>query len=156
MKAWVTFALISFVLGGCAQSADPVLPEVIVHKSASCGCCKVWAQHLRSAGFPVTVQNTEDVSPVKQRLGVSPRMASCHTAEIDGYFIEGHVPIEDINRLLRERPKAKGITVPGMPAGSPGMETPSGEVQPYSALLVADDGSTSVFSRHGQQEEQKE
>jgi hypothetical protein len=76
-------------------------------------------------------------------------MGSCHTAEVEGYFVEGHVPVEDIRRLLRDRPDAKGLTVPGMPAGSPGMEVPSGEVQPYEVLLIGRDGSTSVFSRHG-------
>jgi hypothetical protein len=76
-------------------------------------------------------------------------MGSCHTAEVGGYFVEGHVPIDDIKRLLREKPDAKGLTVPGMPAGSPGMEVPSGQVQPYEVILVRRDGSTSVFSRHG-------
>lgn len=151
MRVLAAFTLSFLVLSGSAESADPVLPAVVVHKSPSCGCCKVWAQHLKNAGFPVTLKDTDDVSPVKQRMGVPPRMASCHTAEVDGYFVEGHVPTEDIKRLLRERPKAKGLTVPGMPAGSPGMEVPSGEVEPYSVFLVAEDGSTTVFARHGQQ-----
>jgi len=86
---------------------------------------------------------------VKQRVGIPYGKGACHTAEVDGYFVEGHVPIDDVKRLLRERPDAKGLTVPGMPMGSPGMEVPSGQVQPYAVLLVARDGSTSVYSRHG-------
>ena len=78
-----------------------------------------------------------------------PALGSCHTGEVEGYFIEGHVPVADIQRLLREKPVAKGLTVPGMPIGSPGMEIPSGEVQPYDVLLVAKDGSTKVYAHHG-------
>jgi len=125
------------------------MPDVVVYKSASCNCCKVWAQHLRNAGFPVEPRNVDDLNSVKQRVGVPVALGTCHTAEVDGYFIEGHVPAEDIKRLLRERPNAKGLTVPRMPAGSPGMEVPSGEIEPYEVLLVARDGSTTVFSQHG-------
>lgn len=151
-KTWMTCTLVVFALGGCTQAADQALPEITVHKSASCGCCKVWAQHLRNAGFAVAVQNTDSMSPVKERLGVPARLASCHTAEVNGYFVEGHVPAEDIRRLLRDRPDAKGLAVPGMPAGSPGMEVPSGHVDSFDVLLVGRDGDASVFSRHGQQE----
>lgn len=147
-QAWVFAALIYAIVSGCAKPSDSALPEVIVHKSATCGCCKVWAQHLRNAGFPVVVSNTDDLTPVKQRLGVPPRAGSCHTAEVRAYFIEGHVPAADIARLLRERPDAKGLAVPGMPRGSPGMEAPPQDVQPYDVLLVARDGSTTVFAHH--------
>ena len=91
----------------------------------------------------------ESADDVKQRVGIPYGMGSCHTAEVDGYFVEGHVPMADIKRLLRERPDAKGLTVPGMPAGSPGMEVPSGRVDAYEVILVGRDGSTSVYSRHG-------
>jgi hypothetical protein len=90
-----------------------------------------------------------NLGPVKERVGVPPAMGSCHTGEVEGYFVEGHVPAADIKRLLKEKPKARGLTVPGMPAGSPGMEVPSGQVDPYDVLLVAKDGSTSVFAHHG-------
>lgn len=151
-QTWVLAALIYAVLSGCAKPAESTLPEVTVHKSASCGCCKVWAQHLRNAGFPVVVSNADDLTPVKQRLGVPPRAGSCHTAEVGGYFIEGHVPVEDIARLLRERPDAKGLAVPGMPRGSPGMEASPEDAQPYDVLLVARDASTTVFAHHDERQ----
>jgi hypothetical protein len=132
-----------------ARSAEPGLPKVVVYKSATCGCCKLWVEHLRKAGFAVEANDVDNMQPIKERVGVPYGMGSCHTAEVGGYFVEGHVPAEDVKRLLRQHPEAKGLTVPGMPAGSPGMEVPSGEVQPYEVLLVAKDGSTSVFARHG-------
>jgi hypothetical protein len=121
--------------------------HMVVHKSPTCGCCGLWVEHMQQAGFSVEVIETEDLAPVKERLGVPYGKGSCHTAEVDGYVIEGHVPAEDIRRLLAERPKARGLVLPGMPLGSPGMETPDGRVQPYTVELVADDGSTSAFRR---------
>ena len=142
--------LLAFVLSGCSRTtAEPALPGVTVHKTATCGCCKIWVERLSNAGFPVQVRDVDNLNSVKQRVGIPYGKGSCHTAEVEGYFVEGHVPIEDIKRLLRERPDAKGLTVPGMPAGSPGMEVPSGKVEPYEVLLVGRDGSTSVYSRHG-------
>jgi len=120
-----------------------------VHKNASCGCCNSWVQHLRENGFRVNERNVDNLAPVKVSVGVSYGMGACHTAEVGGYFIEGHVPAADIKRLLAEHPDAKGLTVPAMPVGSPGMETPTGEVQPYDVFLVARDGSASVFAHHG-------
>lgn len=142
--------VISIGLSACAQSVEPGLPEVVVYKNATCSCCKLWAQQMRNSGFAVQPRNVDNMNPVKQRVGVPAGMGSCHTAEVGGYFVEGHVPVEDIKRLLKDRPDAKGLTVPGMPIGSPGMEAPSGEVRPYEVLLVGRDGSTSVFARHGQ------
>ncbi|WP_200889956.1 DUF411 domain-containing protein [Lysobacter sp. A03] len=125
------------------------LPLMVVSKSASCGCCHLWVEHMQKAGFEVEVVNTEELNPIKQRVGVPYGKGSCHTAEVGGYFVEGHVPAADIKRLLAERPDAKGLVVPGMPAGSPGMELPDGRVQPYVVELVANDGTTSEFARHG-------
>lgn len=122
---------------------------MIVHKNESCGCCKLWVKHLEQAGFSVEAKDIDNLGPIKERVGVPYGKGSCHTAEVGGYFVEGHVPAADIKRLLRERPAAKGLTVPGMPAGSPGMEVPSGQVDPYDVLLVAKDGSTSVYAHHG-------
>jgi hypothetical protein len=104
---------------------------------------------MRDAGFTVEVRDHADMGPVKQRVGVPYAKGSCHTAEVEGYFIEGHVPAEDVKRLLAERPDARGLTVPGMPAGSPGMELPDGTVHPYAVELVHRDGSTSEYAHHG-------
>ena len=122
-------------------------PLVLVHKSASCGCCAVWVEHMQSHGFPVKVENVDDLGAIKEKVGVPYGKGSCHTAEVGGYFIEGHVPAADVQRLLAEKPKAKGLTVPGMPIGSPGMEQ-GDRVDPYEVLLVHEDGSTSVYATH--------
>lgn len=124
-------------------------PRVVVHKSESCGCCKLWVEHMERSGFSVEVINESNLGPVKERVGVPYGKGSCHTAVVEGYFVEGHVPASDVKRLLKEKPAAKGLTVPGMPSGSPGMEVPSGQIDPYDVLLVAKDGSTSVYAHHG-------
>lgn len=125
------------------------LPAVSVHKSPTCGCCGEWVKHMQRSGFKVETHDVDNLDSIKTEAGIPPGMGSCHTAKVGKYFIEGHVPAEDVKRLLAENPDAKGLTVPGMPVGSPGMEMPSGEVQPYDVLLVAHDGSTSVFAQHG-------
>lgn len=134
-------------------ATDAALPAVIVHKSPTCGCCVAWVEHLRTAGFTVEVRDHENLEPVKSRLGVPYGKGSCHTAEVGGYFVEGHVPADDIRRLLAQQPDARGLTLPGMPVGSPGMESPDGHVEPYTVELVARDGSTHDFARHGGQDE---
>lgn len=133
-----------------ARAADRAAsPRVVVYKSESCGCCKAWVQHITEAGFVVEAHDVDNLAPIKERVGIPYGKGSCHTAEVGGYFVEGHVPAADIKRLLKEKPAAKGLTVPGMPAGSPGMEVPSGKVDSYDVLLVAKDGTTSVFAHHG-------
>ena len=131
-----------------AHRADATLPRMVVHKSASCGCCGQWVDHVRAAGFAVEVRNEDNLNPIKERVGVPLGKGSCHTAEVGGYFVEGHVPAADIKRLLAQRPDAKGLILPGMPIGSPGMEVPDGTMQPYTVELVERDGSTSVFAQH--------
>ena len=131
-----------------ASPPDATLPVMLVHKSATCGCCSAWVDHMRAAGFKVDVRDVDTLDAVKDRVGVPADKGSCHTAEVAGYFVEGHVPALDIKRLLAEKPKARGLVVPGMPAGSPGMELPDGRVQPYVVELVAPDGTTSVFAHH--------
>lgn len=133
-----------------APEADGSLPRVVVHKNESCGCCLLWVEHMQQAGFEVEVRNVANLEPVKTRVGIPAGKGSCHTAEVGGYFIEGHVPAEDVKRLLAEGPEAKGLAVPGMPLGSPGMEVPGGRVQPYTVELVRADGSTSAYARHGE------
>lgn len=132
-----------------ASSQDEALPVMLVHKNASCGCCGAWVDQMRAAGFSVDVRDVDNLDAVKARVGVPAGKGSCHTVEVGGYFVEGHVPALDIKRLLAEKPEAKGLVVPGMPAGSPGMEMPDGRVQPYVVELVARDGTTSDFARHG-------
>lgn len=102
---------------------------------------------MQSHGFPVKVQNVDNLQPIKERVGVPYGAGSCHTAEVAGYFIEGHVPAADVQRLLTEKPKAKGLAVPGMPIGSPGMEQ-GDRVDPYEVLLVHEDGGTSVYAKY--------
>jgi hypothetical protein len=142
-------ATASAVEATAGATIDRELPLAIVHKTASCGCCGVWADHLKAAGFAVEIRDTDDMHPVKQRLGVPAGKASCHTAEIGGYVVEGHIPASDIKRLLKERPTARGLVLPGMPAGSPGMEMPDGHVQPYTVGVVVADGCTQPFAQHG-------
>ncbi len=125
-------------------------PLIEVHRSPTCGCCLKWVEHLRDSGFRVAVHDSDDMQAVKQRLGVPENQRSCHTAQVGGYFVEGHVPAADIRRLLKEKPKARGLAVPGMPLGSPGMEVPDGTKQPYAVELVSRDGSTTTYSRHGE------
>ncbi|MRX49400.1 DUF411 domain-containing protein [Paracoccus sp. S-4012] len=119
--------------------ADP-LPPMTVTKDPSCGCCGDWIEHLRSAGFPVRVIESDDVLALKQRLGVPHDLASCHTAEVDGYVVEGHVPASAIQRLLAERPEATGLAVPGMPGGSPGMDYPGVAPERYEVVLFGPTG----------------
>jgi hypothetical protein len=119
-----------------------------VHKDPNCGCCEAWVAHVRGAGFAATVVNEPDMSAVKSRLGVPAALASCHTAEIDGYVIEGHVPAVAILALLRERPVASGLSAPGMPDGSPGMET-DGPKEVFEVLLFGPTGARSYGKFRG-------
>jgi len=111
----------------------------IVHRDASCGCCGAWVKRVQEAGFSVQVVNEPDMKAIKKRLGVPAALSACHTAEVDGYVIEGHTPIAAIKRLLEEKPKAIGLAVPGMPAGSPGMEM-GGDQEVYDVILFGADG----------------
>ena len=119
---------------------------VEVFKSPYCGCCGKWVEHLRQNGFQVNTHDVEDVTAARKKMGMPDRLGSCHTAKIGGYVVEGHVPAADIQRLLRDKPKALGLAVPSMPPGSPGME--SAKPMPYQTLLVRTDGTTQVFAQH--------
>lgn len=129
-------------------TANSSFPDMVVHKSPSCGCCRLWIGHMRSAGFRIDVRDTEQLLSVKDRVGVPPDKRSCHTAQVGAYFVEGHVPAADVKRLLTERPDARGLVLPGMPMGSPGMEMPDGSTQPYTVELVGNDGSSTEFAQH--------
>ena len=142
--------LAALPLLGLAFSTLAAGPLVVVHKNASCGCCNGWVSHLRKAGFEVEVRNVDNMSPVKERVGVPAGKGSCHTAEVAGYFIEGHVPAADVKRLLAEKPAARGLVLPGMPLGSPGMEQPDGTKERFQTLLLLDRaGRTRPFATHG-------
>ena len=127
-------------------AAEPLL--VTVYKTPTCGCCRAWVDHLRDAGFRVETVNRDDLTMVKSANGVPERLASCHTAAVGGYVVEGHVPAEDIRRLLRQRPAVAGLAVPGMPVGSPGMEMPGRRADRYDVLSFDRAGVTSVFANH--------
>lgn len=122
-------------------------PVIEVYKSATCGCCTQWIEHLQVNGFKVNAQNVPNTAAYRTKLGVPPALGSCHTGTIGGYALEGHVPAADIKRLLAEKPKAKGLAVPGMPMGSPGMEVPGEPADAYDVLLFQTDGKTTVY-RH--------
>lgn len=130
---------------GCARAEAR---DLTVYKTPWCGCCSGWVTHMRRAGFTAAVVDLEDLAPVRKRYGISFEQSSCHTGVSGDYALEGHVPPEDVLRLLRERPKAKALLVPGMPMGSPGMENPQGRREPYEVLLLLPNGSTRVFARH--------
>lgn len=130
--------------------AQPVassgLEPVTVYKSPTCGCCKKWVQHLKNNGFEVSAIDRNDMVSIKAQSGIPRELASCHTAMVGGYVIEGHVPANDIKRLLTERPKISGLSVPGMPMGSPGME--GSRKDNYQVITFSESGENTVFSRY--------
>ncbi len=153
--AAVPLALVACSAGAeesmAGQTPEPATPaglsEIVVHKTPTCGCCGAWVDHLRAGGFAVRVVEVADTDTVARRLGVPDTLRSCHTAEVDGYAIEGHVPAGDIRRLLAERPDAAGLAVPGMPAGSPGMEI-GDQRDSYDVVQFDRSGTTQVFASY--------
>lgn len=156
LKAIVIAAVVALIVaaggyhyarGSDSAPAGADALNVVVHKTPWCGCCSDWVEHLRQHGMAVTVHEHDDLEPIKARLGVPAPLGSCHTAEVAGYVIEGHVPASEIERLVDQRDDdVRGLAVPGMPAGSPGMEMP-GRVDEY-AVLAFDDDSVRVFARY--------
>ena len=143
-----------FLSGMLAMSASPTstfasAASLIVNRTESCGCCGAWVERMIAAGFKADVNfvNDEVLTSIKSQLAIPVELSSCHTATIGSYFIEGHVPAEDIHRLLVEKPKALGLSVPGMPIGSPGMEMGNNK-EPFETLLVFENGETEVFNSH--------
>ena len=128
--------------------ADPVyaIAHITVHKTPTCGCCAMWVDHVRSEGFSVTVHDHSDLTAIRSDLGIPGALASCHSAQVNGYSLEGHVPASDIKRLLSERPDAVGLSVPGMPASAPGMDV-EGVEEPFATLLFNAE-TAKVYSRH--------
>ena len=141
IRAIALAGLINFILAvGPAVAAD-----IKVYKSPWCGCCSAWVKHMETAGHEVQSINIENLSAIKKMAGVPENMQSCHTAFVDGYVIEGHVPADDVERLLTERPKARGLAVPGMPMGSPGMEGPTKEA--YDVILFGTGTQDRIYSK---------
>jgi hypothetical protein len=134
-----------FALGMLPRAHAQYAATVTVYMSPACGCCDDWQKHMRASGFRLETHKLGDVVPMKQRLGVPESLWSCHTSTVGGYWFEGHVPSSDIKRLLRERAKVKGLAVPGMVVGSPGME--QGPAKPYATLAFDGSGSR-VYERH--------
>lgn len=139
--------LAAFVLTGSltACSDTSQAQSITVYKSPTCGCCKKWISSLESNGFKVTAHDTNELESIKRQNGVAEHLGSCHTALVEGYVIEGHVPAETIHRLLKEKPVAAGLAVPGMPMGSPGMEGPRKD--PYNVLLFNRSGDVAIYDR---------
>jgi hypothetical protein len=140
----IRFVLLT-ALVACLPSGAAA-PEVIVYKTKTCGCCGKWVEHLKASGFATRVHEVARMDEYRRQHGVPDELQSCHTAIVGGFTIEGHVPAADIHRLLKQRPRAKGLAVPGMPLGSPGME--AGRSDPYAVLLFQPDGRTSVFTKY--------
>ena len=134
-----------------AWAADG-LPTIRVHRDPSCACSSAWVAHLKAEGFPVDMVETAELNRVRSRLGVPPSLAACHTAEVAGYVVEGHVPAGAIKRLLAERPDAKGLAVPGMPVGSPGMEVEGAAPETYEVMLFGPVGQRPFARYRGGQE----
>ena len=142
----LTVVVISLTSFSFLQKASAEV-EMTVYKSPTCGCCGKWITHMEENGFKVKAVDVIEMNVVKEKYGINRNLASCHTAVIDGYFIEGHVPADDVKRLLSDKSDSKGLTVPGMPVGSPGMEMDD-RVDAYQVLSVNNDGSTEVFNQY--------
>ena len=121
--------------------------ELVVFRSPTCGCCGLWIEHMKTAGFHVKDKITGDMTAIKQQYDVPANLASCHTAIVDGYVVEGHVPAEDVQRLLNSKSDVAGVTVPGMPIGSPGMES-GDHVEPYTVFSFREEGAIAPFAEH--------
>jgi hypothetical protein len=148
-RSAVMFLFIASVIAPSVNVGAQGLPAMTVHKDPSCGCCLAWVKHLTAAGFTISVIETDRMDVVKARLGIPQELASCHTAELGGYAIEGHVPPSAIARLLAEKPAANGLAVPGMPPGAPGM---GGASDTYDVVLFGSDGPRTFARYRGSQE----
>lgn len=143
----ILFALMAIAYPASAQKRPAAAkPGVAVYKTPTCGCCGKWVEHMQASGFATTTTSLPDLTPIKTKNRVPGALQSCHTSLVGGYVIEGHVPAEDIRRLLRERPAIVGLAAPGMPQGSPGMDMPN--APPYDVLAFDKDGRTTVFATH--------
>ena len=131
-----------------AAQQKPAGPLVDVFKSPTCGCCAMWVEHMKANGFNVRTTEINDLTEIKKSRGVPDRVQSCHTAVVNGYVVEGHVPAADVHRLLKEKPAIAGIAVGGMPMGSPGMDFPGTKAQAYDVMAFDKTGATRVYAKH--------
>ena len=138
--------LIMLVAIACTPGNSQPRSSVIVYKTPTCGCCKQWVAHLEEAGFAVKTTDLEDLSGIKEQFGVPQNLHSCHTAIVDGYVVEGHVPADVIEKMLKEKPEIAGISVPGMPVGSPGMEVPGRAADRYKVMAFNKAGQARVYA----------
>lgn len=148
-RSWLHSALgtaAAIVMAGPVSATGFFARKLVVYKSPTCGCCSKWIDHVKAAKFEVVVNDVDNIGLIKQKNGVPPELASCHTCLIDGYVIEGHVPADVIEKLLTEKPKIRGIAVPGMPVGSPGMEMGSRKDR-YNVIAFDNGGKTSIFAK---------
>ena len=147
MRIPKTFLAASLLVVSAVVSAESKPIGIVVHRSPTCTCCGKWLEHLKENDFNVEDNVTNDVQPIKDKFGVTREMASCHTALVDGYVIEGHVPANDIKTLLKTKPKVVGIAVPGMVNGSPGMEMGASK-EPYKVMSFDRENHTKVFNNY--------
>ena len=146
---WVIGGIVLLIGIAFLNQKTAVATEVVVYKTPSCGCCKEWVKHLQENGFRVEVHDRNDLTPIKKQLGVPGNLQSCHTAKVGNYVVEGHVPADDNKLLLKEKPNVVGLTVPGMPHGSPGMDM-GPRKDPYDVLTFKSGGKTDIFSSYNQ------
>ena len=144
-RFFLAAGFLSAILTVAVLRAQTSQPTISVVRDTGCGCCLNWVAHLQKAGFKTTVTESPNRAATSK---VPAALRSCHTGTVDGYLIEGHVPVADIQKLLQTRPKVVGIAAPGMPAGSPGMEVPGGTATPYDVIAFDASGKTSVFAKH--------
>jgi hypothetical protein len=150
MVRTVLLVVVGLACGTAAVlTAQQTRPSVEVYKDPSCGCCSKWVEHLQANGFTVKTTDRADLAELKAKHRVPQKVQSCHMALVNGYVVEGHVPAEDVKRLLKERPAIVGIAVPGMPIGSPGMEVAGMKAQPFDVMAFDKAGQTRVFASHG-------
>ena len=150
----IRFSLASLTMGivlalgaNVWMAAQATRPQMTVYKSATCGCCSKWVEHMQANGFDVKAINVDDIDKVKRERGVPADAASCHTAIVNGYIVEGHVPADAVMKVLKEKPAIAGIAVPGMPMGSPGMEVPGGQKEAFNIVAFDKAGKTSVYQK---------
>ena len=129
------------------MAAQATRPQMTVYKSATCGCCSKWVEHMQANGFDVKAINVDDIDKVKRERGVPADAASCHTAIVNGYIVEGHVPADAVMKVLKEKPAIAGIAVPGMPMGSPGMEVSGGQKEAFNIVAFDKAGKTSIYQK---------